>query len=520
MSLAAASGSKEIDLKDKSEVAQVTDTAGRENKKKKLNEHKKKKRSKDPKAAPAPADSKKSTPKKRKRAKEEEAAAAGEGGEKKVYAAKAGLDDPQGTFDGMLALDGAVDMQLYHTLIKHCAKTSDMSAAVYLWHKMTDAGLEHGPEEYKLLHPLHGKKMEDSKKLKKVPALPEWVKSTKREIHEILTNQQLAPKKERASDKLPIVISELLKIEDTGWARVFESSSALAQFLARRCKLKESQSRPLVSILRDGELFTMLGATKEGKPKPGEPPNKKIRIASREKLIQCAKALSFAAKEVGKDEDVDADKRKQAKETARLLRIEICQGVQEVKDQKKKEKEAAEKPWEAARRKAGGAAGEDDKEVPHSDNSDSDDSEDDKDDEAEKPRKAQEAEKPRKAQKKQKVADDESPEPKKKKAKKQQQQPADDKEDAADKPAKKKAVKKKQQQSDDPSAEKKKAKKKHKVAADADDEYTQPAADNEKPERQKKFKDGKKLDEEAAREYDVDRTEDENAAAMAAFDAL
>ena len=31
---------------------------------------------------------------------------------------------------------------------------------------------------------------------------------------------------------------------------------------------------------------------------------------------------------------------------------------------------------------------------------------------------------------------------------------------------------------------------------------------------------GKKLDEEAAREYDVDRTEDENAAAMAAFDAL
>ena len=102
--------------------------------------------------------------------------------------------------------------------------------------------LEHGPEEYKLLHPLHGKKMEDSKKLKKVPVLPEWVKrcesvyscshvittlcsdvadsdvadsdvgSTKREIHEILTNQQLAPKKERASDKLPIVISELLKV--------------------------------------------------------------------------------------------------------------------------------------------------------------------------------------------------------------------------------------------------------------------------------------------------------------------
>ena len=91
------------------------------------------------------------------------------------------------------------------------------------------------------------------------------------------------------------------------------------------------------------------------------------------------------------------------------------------------------------------------------------------------------------------------PEPKKKKAKKQQQQPADHKEDAADKPAKKKAVKKKQQQSDDPSAEKKTSKKKHKVAADADDEYIQPAADNEKPERQKKFRDGKNMDEEAAR---------------------
>jgi hypothetical protein len=44
-----------------------------------------------------------------------------------------------------------------------------------------------------------------------VPPLPEDVKNTKREIHEILTSQELQPKKERHQDKMPYVISELLK---------------------------------------------------------------------------------------------------------------------------------------------------------------------------------------------------------------------------------------------------------------------------------------------------------------------
>eukprot|EP00658_Telonema_sp_P-2_P023377 TRINITY_DN19363_c0_g1_i2.p1 TRINITY_DN19363_c0_g1~~TRINITY_DN19363_c0_g1_i2.p1 ORF type:complete len:341 (+),score=140.93 TRINITY_DN19363_c0_g1_i2:236-1258(+) len=184
--------------------------------------------------------------------------------------------------------------------------------------------------------------MEDSKILERVPDLPPWVKTTKREIHEILVRKDLEGKKEQSMDKLPIVITELLKVEDKGWARVFDSTNALAQFLARRCKFKEAQARPLVSVMKDAGLFTELG---EGKKKGKG--DTKIRVASREKLIQVAKSLSSTAKEVAKDEEVSDDKRAVAKQTAHSLRVQICQGVSESKEKKK-----AEKPWDKPTKKS------------------------------------------------------------------------------------------------------------------------------------------------------------------------
>eukprot|EP00656_Telonema_subtile_P037152 TRINITY_DN41296_c0_g1_i1.p1 TRINITY_DN41296_c0_g1~~TRINITY_DN41296_c0_g1_i1.p1 ORF type:complete len:424 (-),score=178.99 TRINITY_DN41296_c0_g1_i1:59-1330(-) len=237
--------------------------------------------------------------------------------------------------------NGRAPREEYQELIRHCAKASDMTAAVYLWHKMPSAKLKHQPDDYKLLHPLHGKRMEDSKAFQNVPALPAWVKNTKREIHEILTKQELDAKKERSMDKLPIVITELLKIEDHGWARVFENTNALAQFLARKCKLKESQARPLVSVMRDAELLTELG---DGSKTSGDlSTKKKVRVASKEKLISVAKSLANAAKEVAKDEEVEDDKRAVAKLTSRQLRLGICQGVAAAKEEKKAKEE---KPWE------------------------------------------------------------------------------------------------------------------------------------------------------------------------------
>ena len=37
--------------------------------------------------------------------------------------------------------------------------------------------------------------------------------------------------------------------------QVFDGSHAMAQFIARRCKFKESHARPLVSVLREANLL-------------------------------------------------------------------------------------------------------------------------------------------------------------------------------------------------------------------------------------------------------------------------
>ena len=64
-----------------------------------------------------------------------------------------------------------------------------------------------------------------------------------------------------------------MEVEETGGdyvkrdPRVFESTKALVQFLARRCKIKESQARPLVGIMKDACLIqdVVVAETKTGK---------------------------------------------------------------------------------------------------------------------------------------------------------------------------------------------------------------------------------------------------------------
>jgi len=174
---------------------------------------------------------------------------------------------------------------------------------------MSVVGLPHTAEDYKFLHPLHGKSMHDTKAFKNLPSLPCHVSKiqggAKKEIHDILSSQELEPKKERHLDKLPYVISELLKQRDEMLAREFngkqkfDGSAALAQFIARRCKLKESLARPLVSVMREAGL--LLETEGEGEGTTGQK-KKQIMLKSTNELVEYAMGLPQTAKALAEEE--------------------------------------------------------------------------------------------------------------------------------------------------------------------------------------------------------------------------